>query len=334
MLRRLIAHQILKEPHTNTAQLHLREDVLPVGTDLTASLLEQLRDSFVRRNPISGRFKSTGGTQPRFQQLLLRYLQAAEDTTFIAFTREAMQVLADEMSRQQLATGGYVIFAEYDANNTPFLLTAILSTLAKPTFDENLNLVASTTLDLDHLRHGARTRLEAVEENDDGVVHFISYRTVGVSEYFLDFIGCEAVARPEVQANRLYSGLNTWAQERELDESQKLDLLARAYSHWELCRREQRPITLTALANATAPDDPQGLLTHLSQEDLGLAGEFSPPPPSSMRRFVRFSFNANGLRLEFDRNQWENRIIINRQKRTLTIRNIPETLITAFDEGD
>ena len=334
MLRRLIAHQIIKQPHTNTAQLHLREDVLPIGSELTANLLEQLRESFLRRNPISGRFRSTGGTQPRFQQLLLRYLAAADDRTFISFTREAMEVLRGEMSRQQLATGGYVIFAEYDANNTPFLLTAILSTLAQPTFDENLNLVASTTLDLDHLRHGARTRLETVEENNDGVIHFISYRTAGVSEYFLDFIGCEAVARPDVQANRLYSAINSWAQERELEENQKLDLLARVHSHWQECRREQRPMTLTALANAMSPDDPQPLLTHLGQEDIGLAGEFSPPPPSSMRRFVRFSFNANGLKLEFDRNEWENRITINHQRRTLTIRNIPETLITAFDEGE
>jgi nucleoid-associated protein len=334
MLRRLIAHEIIKEQHTNIARLHLRDDVLPVGSDLSASLLEQLRESFVRRNPISGRFRTTGGTQPRFQQLLLRYLTSANDRNFIDFTREAMQVLRDEMSRQQLATGGYVIFAEYDANNTPFLLTAILSTLAQPTFDENLNLIASTTLDLDHLRHGARTRLEAVQENHDGVVHFISYRTAGVSEYFLDFIGCEAVARPEVQANILYSAINSWAQEREMAEDQKLDLLARAHTHWEDCRREQRPMTLTGLANAMSPEDPQPLLAHLGQDDLGLAGDFSPPPPSSMRRFVRFSFNANGLKIEFDRNQWENRISINHQRRTLTIRNIPDTLINALNEGD
>src|SRR6266481_5987227 len=136
-----------------------------------------------------------------------------------------MEVLKDEMSRQQLATGGYVVFAEYDATMTPFLLTAILSTQAQPSFDENLNLVANTTLDLDHLRHGARCRLEAVGENRDGVVHFISYRTAGVSEYFLDFIGCEAVTRPDVQAARLYSALNAWAAEHEIDEEQKWDMM-------------------------------------------------------------------------------------------------------------
>jgi nucleoid-associated protein len=332
MLRRLIAHEIKKEPHTNTAALHLREEVLPVGSDLSDKLLTQLKDSFLKRNPIGGKFKLTGGTQPRFQQLLIRYLNAANDKAFVQFTREAMEVLQSEMSRQQLATGGYIVFAEYDANNTPFLLTAILSTQDEPTFDENLNLVANTRLDLDHLRHGARCRLEDVQENKDGVVHFISYRIAGVSEYFLDFIGCEAVTRPEVQAARLYSALNAWAKKQEFDEEQKWEMLGRAYGHWADCKREQRPMKLTALANTLAPEQPEPLLDYLGQEGFQLAGEFSPPSPSSMKRFVRFSFNANGLKLEFDRNQWENQIKIDPKRRILTIRNIPESLISALSD--
>jgi nucleoid-associated protein len=334
MLRKLIAHQIIKAQHANTAELHLRDQVLPIDSELSDALLTQLRESFQKRNPAAGVFKSTGETQPRFQQMLIRYPQGDEDEApFVTLTTDAMTVLLDVMVREPLATGGYVVFAEYDSNNVTYLLTALLSTMAKPSFDEDLNLVASIALDLDHLRHGARVRLAGVADNTDGVVQFISQRRDGVSEYFVDFIGCEAVVRSDIQGRRLYTALDGWAAASNLNEEDKWQLMARAHSYWHDCYRERRPMTLTALANVISPEDPEPLLLHLGQEGYQLSGEFSPPPPSTMKRFVRFTFSAEGLRLEFDRNRWENHVrVVNRQSRTITISGVPEQLIAAIDE--
>lgn len=333
MLRRLIAHQIIKGQLSSTAELHLRVMGLPTESDLSGTLLQELREGFQRRNPFSGSFKSTGATQPRLQQMLLRYLeQDSQESGFVSLTRDAMEVLKEEMITEPLSTGGYVVFAEYDFNDVPFLLIALLSTTANPTFDPELNLVASTSLDLDHLRHAARIRLLDVAENSPGVVQFISQRQDGVSEYFVNFIGCDAVARPSVQGNRLYTALEAWATDSHLEEQDKWELLGEAHSHWQQRRLEGRPMTLTALANDLNPDDPEPLLRHLAREDFQLAGEFSPPPPSVMKRFIRFSFHSGGLRLDFDRTRWENRISVNRENRTLTIRDVPEDLIAAIEE--
>jgi nucleoid-associated protein len=332
MLRRLIAHQIIKDQGTNIAELHLREEVLPIDSDLSGTLLEQLQDSFQRGNPAAGVFKSTGDTQSRFQQELLRYLQVDDEPAFVALTTEAMGILKDAAVREPFSSGGYVVFAEYESSTVTFLLVALLSTTAKPSFDENLNLVRSVALDLDHLRHGARVRLDGVEENTDGVVQFFSQRRDGVSEYFIEFIGCEAIAKSEVQGRRLYAALDGWARAKQLDDQSKRELMGRAHSHWTDCRREGQPMTLTGIANALNPADPDPLLRHLGGAEYDLAGEFSPPPTVIMKRFVRFTFNAQGLKLEFDRNQWENRIRVNHQRRTLTISDVPDELIAAIDE--
>lgn len=333
MLRRLIAHQIIKEQHKTTASVFLRDKVLPVESELAVSLLDQLSDSFIKRSPVTGRFKSTEMGQPPFQQKLLSYLGDASDSSFVNFTKKAAERLKDGMAKQSLASGGYTIFAEYVDDKTSFLLTALLGTTAKPTFDKELNLVASITLDLDHLRHGARIRLEAVEHNEDGVVDFISQRKDGVSEYFVEFIGCEAIARLDVQGRLLHTALDDWARETELSDDAKSQLMGQAYSHWQESRREKRPLTLTGIANALQPEDPQRLLDHLTHPVYGLAGQFFPPPPETMKRFVRFAFSGDGLKLEFDRNQWSNRIKVNAQRRTLTIRDVPDDLITALNEG-
>ncbi len=334
MLKRLIAHQVTKEAHSNTAQLNLRQRVLPVDSSLAGNFLEQLRDSFQKRNPAGGLFKSTGGTQPPFQQMVLRYLKSPQDKGFLRLSREGMTLLKEKMASEPLATGGYVVFAEYEANDEQFLLIALLSTMAKPSFDDSLNLVASTALDLDHLRHGTRIRMGRAKDNSEGVLQFISQKARGVSEYFVDFVGCEEVVRPEAQGRFLYTALDSWAQGSGFEDEQRGRFMAMAYEHWQECRREGRTITLTALANRLSPEEPEALLQHLGREEHQLAGEFSPPPPSVMKRFVRFAFNAHGLKLEFDRNQWENRVTVNPQAKTLTIADVPDDLIAAFKEHE
>ena len=331
MLRRLIAHQITKQQHKTTGTtLHLRDKVLPVESELAASLVDQLSDSFVRRSPVTGKFRTDTG-RPPFQDMLLSYLNDATDSSFIDFTKKATQLLSDGMSKQSFATGGYAVFAEYVVDDkTSFLLTALLSTTAQPGFDKDLNLVANITLDLDHLRHGARTRLEAVKDNEYGVVDFISQRKDGVSEYFVEFIGCEEIARPEIQGRLLQTALEDWARDGELDKTEKSRLMGEAYGYAQESRRQKRPITLTGIANALRPEDPKPLLDHLSKH--GLAGQFSAPPPQIMKNFVRFAFSGDGLKLEFDDDPWRNRVTI--RGRNLTIRGVPEDLITALNERE
>lgn len=332
MLTRLIAHQIIKKAHETTATLQLRKKLLPTNSNVATILFEELRDAFQKRNPVAGAFLTTGDTQPRFQQVLSRYIKANDAQSFVSFTSSAMTVLCDEMAKQQAATGGYVVFAEYEADNTKFLFAALLSTTAKPNFDEELNLIESPALDMDHLRHGARVRFDKLEKNENGVVLFISEQSSGASDYFVDFIGCEAIASPEQQGRNLYCALDSWASANEYSDEQKGSLLQSAYSYWQTCRRNGSAMTLTAIANACMPQDSNALLKHLAKEGQDLAGEFAPPPPGVMKRFVKFTFSKCGLKLEFDRNTWANEIKINQKLKTLTITNVPDELITALSE--
>ena len=332
MLTRLIAHQLSKKAHETKASLRLRNKVLPTDSSVASDLFEQLRDSFQRRNPVAGAFLTTGDTKPRFQQILNRYIEAGDEPGFVTFTTDAMGILRDEMATQQAATGGYVVFAEYEADNTKFLFAALLGTTAKPNFDKELNLIESPSLDLDHLRHGARVRFDKVGTNDNGVVLFISQKSSGASDYFVNFIGCEEITTPDQQGRHLYTALNSWANNQEFNEEQRGQLLQNAYSFWRECRDNNRAMTLTAIANALNPEDSAKLLKHLGAEANQLAGEFPAPAPSVMKRFVKFTFNKAGLKLEFDRNSWANEVKVNQKAKTLTITNVPDALITALAE--
>jgi len=330
MIQKLIAHQIVKEPHRRVSSLVKRDEALPVSSELSEALFSELQRSFRSHNPAVGRFREADGAESPFRQGLNQYQDSSNrlEDDFVETTSRSMDLLQAEMNKQSLATGGYVVFAEYEANGHTFLHVSLLSTKAQPTFDEELNLVAAITPNLTNLRHAARINLNGVRDNTDGVVQFISRR--GVADYFVEFLGCEEVAKPDAQGRILHSVLGAWANEQEFDDEQRSDLMSRAYDYWQDCRKSRKPMTLTTLSNWLAPESPETLRARLTAEGQHLAGEFPPPPPSVMKRFVRFAYHGGGIRIEFDRNQWSNRIDVSEADRTMTIRDIPDELLTQF----
>jgi nucleoid-associated protein YejK len=105
-----------------------------------------------------------------------------------------------------------------------------------------------------------------------------------------------------------------------------------AYGYWKDCRHNNQAMTLTGIANALNPQKPDALLKYLGKEKHELAGEFPPPPMSVMKRFIKFSINKAGLKLEFDRSVWENKVSIRPATKTLTITGLTDELIAAINE--
>jgi nucleoid-associated protein YejK len=106
--------------------------------------------------------------------------------------------------------------------------------------------------------------------------------------------------------------------------------MQRTHAYWKDCRANDRPMTLTSLANCLVPHDPSLVLDYLTDEAHGLAGEFPAPPPKVMKKFMKFTFAKSGLRLEFDRNDWLGNITVREQ--SVTIRNAPPELIRMIDD--
>lgn len=321
-MTRLIAHRVSKAPHSTETQLKLGDQIL-AETAETQGFIDELRKAFTAGNPTAARFHQPAGAIPQFQQRLLRYLAQPTDDEFVSLSRDACEALVEEMRQETLVTGGYVIFVEHTYGVETFFIIVILSTRARANFNEHLRLVQATTLDTEHLRHAGRIRLGGVTANEDGAVHYVSRSSEG--NYFRRFLGCEPLADSTAQGHYLHTALRRWADSQRLTPEATESLMSRTFFFWKECRSERRPMTLTALANTLSPDNPQPLLDHLGEESNRLAGEFSPPAPSVMKKFVKFAFNKSGLRLEFDLNEWLDNIVVSGT--TVTIKHAPSELI-------
>lgn len=330
MSLRLIAHQINKIQHSRIATTTLRPSLLPASNEVSSTFMQALRTALTHKNPVAGRFSRIADTVPLLEQRLRHYLAAINDAAFVAFSHEATQLLAAKMQNEPLSTGGYLVFAEYEHEGTAMTLIAMLSTKAQPSFDADLNLISSVMLDFEHLRYAGRIKQVFVETNEDGVIHFVSRRPEEVSDYFRDFLGCEPLTDSSSQGHQLYTALSKFSERENYNRGQKEEFMQRTHAYWKDCRANDRPMTLTGLANCLVPHDPSVVLNYLTDEAHGLAGEFPAPPPKVMKKFMKFTFAKSGLRLEFDRNDWLGNITA--REHSVTIRNAPPELIRMIDD--
>lgn len=322
MATRLIAHEITKNQH-QTAEIYVKyREALLHSDEFTAKFLDQVRTAITQKNPSAGKFILPSNVPGPFQTRLSKYFKAPTEAGFIMFTKKATQDLSRLMKLVPGATGGYVIFAEHEHVGETYILVALLSMKAQASFNEKLDLTAAWVLDLEHLRHAARIHASEVSTNDDGVIQFVSREAGDTAGYFIDFLGCEKITDSAEQGRLLFSALTIVCKELEID-LEEARMATHAY--WLDCRKQKKTMTLTTLANVIRPEDPDPIWKALGREKFRLAGEFSAPPPSSMKGFITFVYATTTFKLEFATHLWLDNISTN--GKSVTIRQAPAQLI-------
>lgn len=326
---RLIAHQIHKNQGSDIILKHFSDQLIPAD-DFAKAFIDDIRKAIGQKNPLSGKFARPAGSQPPLEQRLNRYLADPSDEEFIAMSIDLADHLCDLLENVLMASGGYLVFAEHEHAGDAFLLLLILSTKAKAAFTDNLQLQASNILDLEHMRHAARVLENEVASNSDGVVKFVSRESQGVAHYFLNFLGCERVSDSTEQGRLLRLALTKVATVLGCDVE---EVNQTAYNLWRQCRQDRVPMKMTTLANIISPGDPDRVLGVLTDESLGLAGEFDAPPASVMNKLVKFSYHSTSLRLDFDKKQWIDLVTVSSNGRAVTIKDAPPDLIKQINDA-
>lgn len=329
MSYRLVAHLIDKKQHTSTATLVPRESLIEPSAQ-AASLIEELRSAMRRHSPQGAKFMQPAGMKAPLQARLVDYRNAPSDDAFLAMSLTSARKLMAEMEDESATVGGYLVFAEFSHSEEDYLIVMLLSTKARARFDLRLELSAVTTLDVDHVRHAARFRYSGVASNEAGTAQFVARSSDGA--FFRKFIDCDPISDTTVQANNLRSALAGWCDENKLGEDGREELYKKTYSYWKDCKNNGTNMTLSGIANQLEPNDPDKLLKFLSDEKLNLSGEFPVPTAKAMRQFQRFSFSGKGLKLEFDRRKWGEKIAITNGN--ITIKKAPPELIEALSNDD
>lgn len=206
-LHACIAHQLVKEKHQDIQPLVTSTEQLDCESELVKQLIERIDSVYGNRYNARqyGAF-STKADRGTFPGLFERYSGCTDGAgeQFVALTQEAMNRLYQQAKTEPLATGGYLVFADFTKQGVRYFLAAMIKEKPGITFSRELTPEELMTLDLDKLHQGIRVNLNTYQEflsSDEQdsdqetkqYLNFISSKsTEKASAYFITAFGCFA----------------------------------------------------------------------------------------------------------------------------------------------
>ena len=317
-LNHAVVHELVKEVGTPETRVDLAKDLLNAEGQVVIDLVDQIVGLIGRRENVAhfGVFRNDP-ERTRIPDKVTSYClnaKSAADTRFLELTNDCMAALRDRARAQNLATGGYLLFADYTSTSR-FLLVAMIKQRSGITM-EGLVPTNITELDLSKLHQVARVSFDRLRQYEDAVqkqdmtyLTFVSPQgSRQAAGYFVTALGCEpgtpaAIAtRAAIVAMGKFFDAHAPIQPRgyearvellgffqsKADNNERVGL----YEIVELARRYFPSVEADHLSDE--------FHAHLQGEDHRIPAEF-PVSKSAVNRFTRFTYRSSQLKVEIDK---------------------------------
>jgi len=322
-IRHIIVHSIEKDQHQDQADIdiHLREEELPVD-DRVISLLDGVREVYTNK---TGKAFGELGEDRFFSRELRRLYEGNMD--FIEFTNVAMNELKGHLAAQPLATGGYLLFSDFENNGRHYFMVVMLKSKDGLSFDDELELMDAHHLDLDKLHFAARVDVNSWQSEDDGNnVSFVKGRaSTSVTLYFKEFLGIEEFSESVKTTQNLVTAVTNYCrQELELGNEDIEAYKKTVHDYCKMKNENEDPIFLDELSRYLDEENPTRFMEY-AQENYVIPNEFQVDK-NRLRRFLRYSGQDKGVSVSFTSEVFGSRVKYDPETDILTINQVPKTL--------
>ena len=322
-INHIIVHSIEKEQHQTAITLHLRAEELQVD-DKVASLLEGVRSVYTNK---TGKAFGTLDINRSFSRELERFQQ--DEIEFIEFTNVAMNELKGHMTQEPLATGGYLLFSDFNNNGKHYFMVIMLKSKDGLSFDDELKLMDAHHLELDKLHFAARVDVESwLSDVDENNVSFVKGRaSSAVTTYFKEFLGVEDFSESSKTTQTLVTAVTNYCRqelELELDNEATESYKITVHDYCKSKHANEEPIFLDELSRFLDEDNPSAFMEY-AQEEYEIPNEFQVDT-NKLRKFLRYSGRDNGVSISFTSEVFGTRVKYDSETDVLTIKQPPNSL--------
>ncbi|VVM43402.1 Nucleoid-associated protein YejK [Pseudomonas fluorescens] len=325
-IRHAVMHFIDKTPDGSPAMLHKAQDVLP-PSEATDNLLADLNDAYnTKQGKAWGFFHGESGAYP-FSGWLKSFIDGK--TTFIDFTREAVEHLTRLMEESNLTTGGHVLFAHYQQGMTEYLGVALLQHRDSVSVGAELDVMPCRHLDLSLLHLAARINLSEWRNNPASKQYVSFIKGKGgrkISEYFRDFIGCQEGVDGPGETRTLLKAFSDFVEREDLPEDVAREKTHTLVEYAAAQTKLGETVTLQELSELLDKDRPQTFAEFIRAADYGLSSEI-PVDKRTINQFRRFTGRAEGLSISFEAHLLGSKIEFDQEAGTLMIKGVPTQLV-------
>ncbi len=294
-----VIHKLDKEQRGGKSDVTLRDKLNDLSPKVTKLVLD-INELYAKKsNKGYGRFQADQDAFP-VSRMLHGYYDGVQ-ADFLTLSRELVGVLAARADQQPMAKGGYVLMAQISGEGgSRWFLVAIINNVDGSAVDENLDVIETFHVDLEHLRVAGRVNVRdwLEVEGHARYVGFLKQRG-DVAEYFKAFLGCDDLVVPTVETKSLTQSLKAFAAEQKLDFKREDEFLKAAHAYCDQRAQDKEPLSLDALANAAWPDEPELLKAKFAQDGAQISDGFIPDP-LALRRMLKVRARTDAWSIELD----------------------------------
>ena len=323
IIQNIALHFLSKKEDTGEVVLRLGPEIADFTQESakTTNFVDGLHTIYnAKGNKAYGSFSAmpSEGDAARFVDLMESYL--TEQQSFYDFSTQAANVLKNEIEKYDIEETGYFVICHYEYMGGRYLLVAVIPVSEHYSVDGELNISAAQHLDTNKIQLAARIDLFDYKENDQGnrYISFIKGRAGRkVSDFFLDFLGCEEGLNAKEQTQTLVQAVEDYVAVNQFDPAEKQSLqeigkviesAGAEQDFYQFCQTQSYPIE-----------------------------ESFPHEQAVVNKITKYSGYGNGISLSFERSHFGEDVVYNPHNDSLTIFKVPPNLkeqLMALLEGE
>jgi len=290
---------------------------------------------------------SSETTTARFVDLMEGYL--GERQSFYAFSTQAANTLKNEIEKYDLEESGYLVVCHYEYMGGRYLLVAVLPVSQHYSVDGELNISADKHLDTNKIQLAARIDLFDYQQNASGnrYISFIKGRAGRkVSDFFLDFLGCEEGLNAKEQTQTLVQAVEDYVAVNQLDSSEKQQTRKELLNYCKEQKASSQDVSMQEVGKVIghtttdASGNEQDFYQFCQQQSYPIEESF-PHDQTVVNKITKYSGYGNGISLSFERSHFGQDVVYNPHNDSLTIYKVPpnlkeqlQALLTANDTDE
>jgi len=268
----------------------------------------------------------------RFVDLMESYFN--DKQSFYDFSIQAANSLKNEIEKYDLDETGYLIVCHYEYMGGRFLLVAVIPVSEHYSVDSELNISAAQHLDINKLQLAARIDLFDYQQNASGnrYISFIKGRAGRkVSDFFLDFLGCEEGLNSKEQTQTLVQAVEDYVSVNQLDAAEKQQTRKELLSYCKEQKASSQDVSVQEIGKVighTTKDSEgnnQDFYQFCQQQSYPIEGSF-PHDQTVINKITKYSGYGNGISLSFERSHLGQDVVYNPHNDSITIYKVPPNL--------
>ena len=275
---------------------------------------------------------SNEASNARFVDLMEGYL--GERQSFYLFSTQAANTLKNEIEKYDLEESGYLVVCHYEYMGGRYLLVAVIPVSEHYSVDGELNISADQHLDTTKLQLAARIDLFDYQQNASGnrYISFIKGRAGRkVSDFFLDFLGCEEGLNAKEQTQTLVQAVEDYVAVNQLDAGEKQQTRKELLSYCKEQKASSQDVSVQEVGKVighTTTDtegNEQDFYKFVKQQSYPIEESF-PHDQAVVNKITKYSGFGNGISLSFERSHFGQDVVYNPHNDSITIFKVPPNL--------